>query len=62
MTTEEKTKGVLEGGIADTAEPEWQPHSWRYRWQCHFRYQLCVHVLRTGSSALNRQNDQKAHV
>ena len=62
MTTEEQTKGVLEGGIADTAEPEQQLHSWRYRRKCHFRCQLSVHVLHSGSSALNRQNDPKAHV
>jgi hypothetical protein len=54
MTTEEKTQGVLEGGIADTAEPERQQHTWRSRWKRHFRRQLRVHVLRTVSSALNR--------
>jgi hypothetical protein len=60
MTTEEKAKGVLEGGLAHTADPDWQPLSWRYRWKRQFRCQLPVHVLRTGSSALNHQNDQKA--
>jgi hypothetical protein len=62
MTSKEKTYGVLEGGLSDNAEPDWQPLAWRYRWQSQFRYQLFLHVLRTGSSTLNRQNDQKAHV
>jgi hypothetical protein len=62
MTNEEQTNGLLEGGFLDTAEPERQPHAWRYRWKRRFRCQLSVHILYTGSSALNRQNDQKAHV
>ena len=62
MTIKEKTLGVLEGGIAETAEPERKPFAWRYRWKYHVRCQLLVHVLRTGSSALNRENNQKAHV
>jgi hypothetical protein len=62
MAAKENIWGLLEKGIAGTAEPEWQPPAWRYQWKSHYRCQLLVHELRTGSSALNRQNDQKAHV